>query len=86
MVSVSDSEKLVGIVLGFILLAIIISALWPTFENAVVDLQNAWTNSTFADVKNTLPALAPLIPLLFGLSVVIGLILAAVEIFRRGGG
>ena len=79
-----DPEKAVGIILTFILLAIIVAALWPTFENSVSDLQSSWNQSTFADVKNTLTPLAPLIPLLFGLSIVVGLIFAAVKIFKEG--
>ena len=74
-----SAENATRIILGFVIVAIIVASLWGTFENAMSNLQTAWTNSTFADVKNTLPNLAPLVPLLFGLAIIIGLIFAAIR-------
>ena len=72
-------EKVAGVVIGFVVIMIILSALLPTFIQSTNTLSSTIANET------SLQPVKPLVdnlPLLFVLGVVIGLVFATIKIYK----
>lgn len=75
-------EKIVGVVISFVVIMIVLAALLPTFMNATNTLSGTVANETsLAPVKPLIDNL----PLLFILGVVIGLIFGVLKIYKESG-
>jgi len=66
-----DPKKLIGAIIGMILIFVVLANMWSTFESNVSNLKTTLENSSNTLVSSSAPALLDLVPFLF----IIGIIL-----------
>lgn len=67
-----DPSVIISAVVGFIVVFLLVAALYGPFEGSLAQLNQTVSTSVFAEVRSTIPGLIPLVPLLLLISIILG--------------
>ena len=80
-------KEMINVTVGIVILAIIFTAMYPLIGGATGVVATTWTNATSPGyVGTTLAPVADLIPTLYVIAVIVGVVLALAATFTSGTG